>query len=95
MSERSSAQASAEQPAALVGDTGPGVDQPEGDLPRGAGQPARRALAAAGYTRLDQLAAVSEAELLALHGVGPKAIAQLRQALAGKGLCFAAPKKSG
>jgi hypothetical protein len=45
--------------------------RPEGDLPRSIGAPARRALAAAGYTRLAQLTAVSEAELLRLHGVDP------------------------
>lgn len=63
--------------------------KPMGELPKGIGKPATRALAAAGYTRLDQLAAASEAELLALHGVGPKAIRVLRPALAAKGLAFA------
>lgn len=52
-------------------------------------KPAQRALAAAGYTRLEQLANVREAELLKLHGMGPKAIDQLRQALAAQGLAFA------
>lgn len=54
-----------------------------GDLPEGIGRPAQRALAAAGYDRLDQLTRVSEAELLKLHGVGPKALGLLRSALAG------------
>jgi predicted flap endonuclease-1-like 5' DNA nuclease len=63
--------------------------RPEGDLPRSIGAPARRALAAAGYTRLAQLTAVSEAELLRLHGVGPKATRLLREALAAQGLAFA------
>lgn len=51
--------------------------------------PARRALAEAGYTRLDQLAGVRESELAKLHGLGPNAIAQLREALAAVGLAFA------
>ena len=64
----------------------------ESDFPAGLGKPAQRALAAAGYQRLDHLAQISEAELKRLHGVGPKAINQLRQALAGQGLAFAADK---
>ena len=36
--------------------------------------PARRALANAGYTSLDQLAAVREQDLKKLHGMGPKAV---------------------
>ncbi|MFC4531637.1 helix-hairpin-helix domain-containing protein [Sphaerisporangium dianthi] len=60
------------------------------ELPAGLGKPAQRALAAAGYTRLDQLAEVSEADLARLHGMGPKAVARLRQALADHGLTFAA-----
>ncbi|MEV6070359.1 DNA-binding protein [Nocardia sp. NPDC052001] len=57
-------------------------------LPRGIGAPATRALTAAGYRRLEQLAGVSEAELLALHGVGPKAIRLLGAALAEQGLAL-------
>ncbi len=52
--------------------------------------PARRALSAAGYTRLDQLAQVSEAELMQLHGMGAKAIAALRDALDERSLSFRA-----
>jgi len=59
------------------------------DLPTNIGQPARRALIQARYRRLDQLSGLSEAELKQLHGVGPKAIDRLRQALAAKGLSFA------
>ena len=50
--------------------------------------PARRALAAAGYTRLDQLAQVSESDLTQLHGMGTTAIAALREALHERGLSF-------
>jgi hypothetical protein len=48
-------------------------------------QPALRALHAAGYTRLSQLADVSDEELLTLHGMGPKALRILREALAQRG----------
>lgn len=61
------------------------------DLPK-LSKPAQRALAVAGLLRLEQIAAVSEADLLKLHGVGPHSIAPLREALAAKGLAFAAPK---
>jgi DNA-directed RNA polymerase alpha subunit len=50
--------------------------------------PARRALSGAGYTRLDQLAEVSESELKQLHGMGPTAVEALRAALAERGLSF-------
>jgi hypothetical protein len=59
------------------------------DLPAVLAAPARRALDAAGYTSLGQLSSVCEAELLRLHGMGPKAIGQLREALAAQGLAFA------
>lgn len=51
-------------------------------LPAGLSAPALRALAAAGYTTLDRLATVSDAELAKLHGFGPKALEIIRQALA-------------
>jgi len=59
------------------------------DLPRGIGKPATQALALIGLHRLEQLTKVSEAELLQLHGVGPKAIRVLRESLAERGLSFA------
>jgi hypothetical protein len=52
-----------------------------GDLPRSIGRPATQALANAGITTLDQVAAMSDAELAALHGVGPKALRLLREAI--------------
>ena len=51
------------------------------DLPSSIGRPATRALAGAGITTLDDAAARSEQELLALHGVGPKAVRILTEAL--------------
>lgn len=50
--------------------------------------PARRALSAAGYTRLEQLAQASESELKKLHGMGPTAIGALAAALRERGLTF-------
>jgi hypothetical protein len=50
------------------------------------GAPATRALTAAGLTTLEAVAGVPEAELAALHGVGPIALAKLRDALAAHGL---------
>lgn len=67
------------------------IGEPESDLPAGIGNPARRALALAGYTRLEQLTTVREAELLKLHGVGPKALGIIRQALAARGPSYADP----
>src|SRR5699024_4340429 len=52
------------------------------DLPA----PAQRALAAEGVTSLADVCARSRAELLALHGVGPKAIRLLQEAVDGAGL---------
>jgi predicted Fe-Mo cluster-binding NifX family protein len=57
----------------------------EDDLPR-IGAPATRALASIGVRRLSQLVDHSEAELLALHGFGPRALRMLNQALDTAGL---------
>ncbi|PWW28309.1 hypothetical protein DFO73_106125 [Cytobacillus oceanisediminis] len=59
------------------------------DMPEKLAKPARRALEGAGYFRLEQLAGVSEAEIMKLHGMGPNAMEKLRKALADKGLAFA------
>jgi hypothetical protein len=61
------------------------MPEPTDDLPAGLSHPARRALARAGYTQLDQLTQVSESDLYRLHGMGAKAIGQLRVALAARG----------
>jgi len=57
------------------------------DLPP-IGAPATRALHAAGYTRLEQLAGVPERTLGELHGVGPQAMRILLEALEERGLAF-------
>ncbi len=56
-------------------------------LPR-IGAPATRALTSVGITRLSQLTDHRAEELLKLHGMGPRAIKILRQALADQGLSF-------
>ena len=59
-------------------------------LPSTIAAPARRALVAAGVTRLDDLTYLREDQLLALHGMGPKALSQLRAVLCERGKSFAA-----
>ena len=61
-------------------------NEQESDFPAGLSNPARRALASEGYSRLEQLTAVTEAEIAKLHGIGPNALAKLRDALAARGL---------
>ena len=63
-----------EQYAAFVADHGT-------DFTEGIGAPATRALAAAGYTTLSDLAGVPVSALQQLHGVGPKALRTLQEAL--------------
>ena len=58
-------------------DSSEGTPLPTGNL----AAPARRALDGAGYTTLQDLAAVREADVRELHGVGPSALATLREAL--------------
>lgn len=55
------------------------MDTENHTLPRAIGKPATRALLAAGITALEQVIDKSDEELLALHGVGPKAIRILRE----------------
>lgn len=50
------------------------------DLPTSIGRAATNALAAAGITTLSGALRLSDADLLALHGVGPKAVRLLREA---------------
>lgn len=57
------------------------------DLPK-ISAPATRALANAGITTLTQVAGWSETDLLALHGVGLKAIRILEEALTERGMRF-------
>ena len=63
------------------------TDDAASGLPK-LGKPATRALAAVGITRLDQVARLSRAELVAMHGVGPKAVGILDDALRARGASF-------
>jgi hypothetical protein len=62
--------------------------QPGSGFPIKLAAPARRAMANAGYTRLEQLAQTSEDDVKKLHGIGPNALKLLNQALHDKGLSF-------
>lgn len=57
-------------------------------FPRGVSKPAQRALASAGYARLNQLTTARESDLAALHGMGPKALNLLKEALKREGKTF-------
>lgn len=59
------------------------------EFPPSMGRVAPSSLALHGYTRYDQLTGVTRAELLRIHGVGPKAIQILEEELAALGLAFA------
>jgi hypothetical protein len=51
--------------------------------------PAQRALANAGITGFAELARWREADLLALHGMGPSALRRLAAEMAARGIGFA------
>ncbi|WP_237565332.1 hypothetical protein [Ornithinimicrobium cavernae] len=72
-------------PKRLVAATRAAEASTEHGLPAGIGRPATRALLAAGITTLDEVAQRTDAELLALHGVGPRAVRVLRETIAGEG----------
>ena len=60
----------------------------ESELTPRIGKVARRELAVHGIRRYDQLAARRRAELLEIHGVGPKAIRILTEELQTRGQSF-------
>jgi predicted flap endonuclease-1-like 5' DNA nuclease len=66
-----------------------GVVEPTGpsDLPN-IGRPATSALAQIGVRNVEELAGYTEREIVALHGVGPKAIRILRPLMAELGVSF-------
>jgi predicted flap endonuclease-1-like 5' DNA nuclease len=65
--------------------------RPVGDLPDEIGKTAARELSINGITSLEQVAAHSKKGLLAIHGVGPKAVRILGEALSEQGLDFKEP----
>ncbi|MGO1536293.1 MAG: hypothetical protein ACTHWM_05165 [Yaniella sp.] len=62
--------------------------RPVGDLPDAIGKTAARVLQLEGVDSLAKVSLHTERQLLALHGVGPKVIRLLREALVAKGLNF-------
>jgi hypothetical protein len=62
--------------------------RPVGDLPNEIGRTAARELSLNGISSLEQVARHSREQLLAIHGVGPKAVRILDAALATKDLGF-------
>ena len=62
--------------------------RPAGDLPDAIGRTAARVLALNGFTTLAAVAQTTRRELLALHGVGPKAVRILAEELARHGRSF-------
>jgi len=61
-------------------------------FPVGMSGPALRALSVAGVRSMDDVTRWTEAELAALHGMGPKGIRILRDALAASGRRFRQPR---
>jgi hypothetical protein len=55
-------------------------------MPAGLSRPAVRALDLHGKLTLESVAGASVSQLIALHGVGPKAIRTLQEALESRGL---------
>jgi len=62
---------------------------PVSAFPKGIPQPALRALASIGITRLDHVTRFTEAQLLALHGMGPKALGIIKAELRARGKSLA------
>lgn len=68
--------------------TAPAKAAPPEWPPTGLAKPAHRALARAKITSLKHLAAKREADVAALHGMGPNGVTALRRALKAAGLTF-------
>lgn len=61
-------------------------------LPKSIGRPATAALEAANITSLEDLNKITEKEIAALHGIGPKALRILKEALDENKMCLLTPK---
>ena len=59
------------------------------EFPQAIGQVAKRELAINGFTTYDQLTGATKRALLAIHGVGPKAVRILGEELVRRGASFA------
>jgi len=62
--------------------------EPTDPFPATLSKPALQALSDAGFVQIGQLQGIGEADLRKLHGMGPKAIEELRSAMAARGLAF-------
>ena len=60
----------------------------KGSLPAGLALPALRALAFAGIKGLADFTKIREGDLAKLHGIGPNALAKIKEALVQEGLSF-------
>ena len=69
------------------------LDKPEGGFLSLLSGPAPGALVHAGIRTLAQLSQYSQQEILKLHGIGPKSLPTLREALGEAGMAFAGPVK--
>ncbi|WP_127573668.1 hypothetical protein [Georgenia faecalis] len=59
------------------------------EFPQAIGRVATRQLSAHGYTRYEDLVRVTRKDLLAIHGVGPRAVGILELELASRGMSYA------
>jgi len=73
----------------------PKAKQGAAGLPEDLGKPATQALEEAGLTTLAKVAEKTEDEILELHGVGPKAVEALAEALEAEGLSFKQTDETG
>lgn len=64
-----------------------------GGLPDTLSRPAQRALTGAGVEQLEDVTRFRESEIARLHGMGPKGIRQLREAMDEAGLTFKSDTK--
>lgn len=78
----------ANAPAKSAGRKSAATTPPSADFPKGVSQPATRALASIGVTKVSQLAKHREADVAALHGMGPKALGILKTELEASGKSF-------
>jgi hypothetical protein len=68
---------------------GPSISAASLDLPVKISNPARNALACAGIGRLEDLNGLDRKAVAGLHGMGPKALGILEDAMAERDLAFA------
>lgn len=57
------------------------MNEPAHELPKQIGKPATNALLSNGITTLSQVEKLADTKLLALHGMGPKAVRILRETI--------------